>query len=93
MTTTHVRISAALGIAVGLAALLSPSPAAQQPQAKPPVFRANLSIVSVDVIVRDRDGKVVRGLTAADFELIEDGRAQDVRTFAFEEIKLSLIHI
>jgi VWFA-related protein len=87
MTTTHVRISAALGIAVGLAALLSPSPAAQQPQAKPPVFRANLSIVSVDVIVRDRDGKVVRGLTAADFELIEDGRAQDVRTFAFEEIK------
>src|SRR5215213_546654 len=61
-------------------------PAAQQ-QPPAPIFRANLSLVSVDVIVRDRDGKVVKGLTEKDFEVIEDGRPQEVRTFTFAEIK------
>jgi len=85
MTTQHVKTSVLLGCVGVLMAVASPRPAAQQ-QA-PPVFRANLSIVSVDVIVRDKDGNVVRGLTDKDFELLEDGRPQEVRTFAFEEIK------
>jgi VWFA-related protein len=50
------------------------------------VFRSNLNVVSVDVIVRDRSGAVVRGLTAADFEIREDGRPQEVGSFSFEEI-------
>ena len=57
----------------------------QQP-AKPPVFRGNTQVVSVDVIVRDGSGAVVRGLTAADFEVSEDGKPQPVSSFAFEEI-------
>jgi VWFA-related protein len=40
----------------------------------------------VDVIVRDRAGQIVKGLTAADFELREDGRPQDISTFTFQEI-------
>ena len=63
-------------------------PAAQQ-QPPAPVFRTNLAMVSVDVIVRDRDGRIVRGLTEKDFELVEDGRPQEVRTFTFAEIKES----
>ena len=59
----------------------------QQPQQPAPVFRANLSLVSVDVIVRDRTGQIVKGLTDKDFEVLEDGRPQDVRTFTFAEIK------
>ena len=51
-----------------------------------PVFRSNLNVVSVDVIVRDKSGAVVRGLTAADFEIREDGRPQTVDSFTFEEI-------
>jgi VWFA-related protein len=50
------------------------------------VFRSGLNLVSVDVIVRDKSGAVVRGLTAADFEVREDGRPQDVTSFSFEEI-------
>ena len=40
----------------------------------------------VDVVVRDRNGAVVKGLTADDFELLEDGMRQQILTFAFEEI-------
>ena len=86
MTTKPTRLVALLTLAV---CLFAPSPrhiAAQQPQAAP-VFRANLSLVSVDVIVRDRDGKVVKGLTEKDFAVVEDGRPQSIRTFTFAEIK------
>jgi len=50
------------------------------------VFRSGLNLVSVDVIVRDKSGAVVRGLTASDFEVREDGRPQDISSFSFEEI-------
>jgi len=40
----------------------------------------------VDVIVRDKSGAVVRGLTAADFEIREDGKPQDISNFSFEEV-------
>jgi VWFA-related protein len=43
-------------------------------------------VVSVDVVVRDGSGAVVRGLTAADFEVTEDGKPQAVSSFTFEEI-------
>lgn len=50
------------------------------------VFRSGLNLVSVDVIVRDKSGAVVRGLTQADFEVREDGKAQEISSFSFEEI-------
>ncbi len=59
-------------------------PAAQQ---RPPVFRMNTQEVSVDVIVRDDKGNVIRNLTQQDFEISEDGKAQDIRSFSFQEIK------
>jgi len=55
-------------------------------QAKRPVFRGNTQIVSVDVIVRDGSGAVVKGLTQGDFEVTEDGKPQQIRSFTFEEI-------
>ena len=59
------------------------APSAQQ---QGPVFRAIREMVLVDVVVRDRSGQIVRGLTAADFEVVEDGRPQQVSTFSFQEI-------
>ena len=58
----------------------------QQPPPKRPVFRGNTQIVSVDVIVRDGSGTVVKGLTQGDFEILEDGKPQEIRSFTFEEI-------
>jgi VWFA-related protein len=77
------RATIAFAVTLGLLAWAAPRPAAQQ---RPSTFRANVVLVSVDVIVRDRDGHIVRDLTPADFEVREDGRAQDIRTFSFQEI-------
>ena len=40
----------------------------------------------VDVVVRDRSGAVVKGLTADDFELLEDGVRQQILSFAYDEV-------
>src|SRR5512139_1666898 len=53
----------------------------QDPQQRPPVFRAGVNAVRVDVIVTDRDGNPVSDLTAADFEVLEDGKPQTVDLF------------
>ena len=57
---------------------------AQQDQR--PTFRTGTTAVSVDVVVRDQTGAVVRGLTAADFTVFEDGKPQKIDTFSFQEI-------
>jgi VWFA-related protein len=63
----------------------------QQPATTPPEqprfeSAAGVSIVSVDVVVRDSAGNIVRGLTAKDFVVTEDGKAQRIDTFSFQEI-------
>jgi VWFA-related protein len=50
----------------------------QQPQ---PVFRAGVNFVRVDVIVNDNKGEPVTNLTQADFEVLEDGKAQTIEQF------------
>jgi len=55
-------------------------------QQAPPVFRSDVDLVVVDVVVRDRSGAVVRGLTADDFEIREDNRPQRVTSFDIEEV-------
>src|SRR3954470_7638390 len=83
MGTSLIRRTVILGAVIAAGSLSSASPTAQQPQS---VFRSRLNVVSVDVIVRDKSGAVVRNLTASDFEVREDGRPQDIKNFSFEEI-------
>jgi Ca-activated chloride channel family protein len=45
-------------------------------------FRAGTELVHVGVTVTDRKGHIVPGLTAEDFELLEDGRPQTIAYFA-----------
>src|SRR5688572_29423631 len=44
--------------------------------------RIDVSLVNVDVIVTDRDGKRVRGLKAEDFTVLEEGKPQQIANFA-----------
>lgn len=64
-------------------ALATPASAAAAPQAAPetPVFSVQTSGVLLDIVVRDKRGKLVRDLTAADFEVSEDGVRQAVDSF------------
>src|SRR6266545_722469 len=72
---------------IAILAATAPSIGGQTPQPqKRPLFRGNTQVVSVDVIVRDGSGKAVPGLKATDFEVTEDGKPQDITSFAFEEI-------
>jgi len=87
------RVAAALVAAVLLAPGLArvdaqqTQAAAQVPAQTPsPAFRANVSLVVVDVVVRDGNGAIVRGLTARDFEVREDNKPQQIRSFDFEEV-------
>jgi VWFA-related protein len=55
--------------------------AAQQPTQKPPVFRTNTELVEIDVVVIDKDGKRVHGLTKDDFVLKDRKKPQRIETF------------
>ena len=59
--------------------------AAQSTQSPPP-FRSGVDLVHLDVSVLDRDRRPVKGLTAADFTIAEDGKPQAVA--AFSEVDL-----
>ena len=83
MHSFSIRYGVILATVVLTATATATSPSAQQSQ---PVFRSRLNLVSVDVIVRDKSGAVVRNLTAADFEVREEGKAQEITNFNFEEI-------
>lgn len=54
------------------------------PSSQPPVFRADTGLVRVSVIVQDRHGRPVTGLTAADFELFDHRQPQQVALFSVE---------
>jgi VWFA-related protein len=49
-------------------------------------FRSNVNLILVDVVVRDRSGAVVQGLTQDDFQILEDNKPQQIISFAFEQI-------
>ena len=61
-------------LAIGLSAQApAPDSAAQQP-----TFSVQIDAVTMDVIVKDEDGRFVPDLTKDDFEIYEDGVLQDV---------------
>ncbi len=76
-----------------LAVALPVALTAQSPQQ--PVFRASVAAVSVAVSVR-KGNTPVAGLTSADFELFDNGVAQDIRAFSIEALPIDvtlLLHV
>jgi VWFA-related protein len=59
---------------------------AQAPKAAQPTFQTSVNLVDVDVTVKDAAGGFVSGLTADDFEVLEDGRPQTIQTFSYIEL-------
>lgn len=61
-------------------------PLSQPPPQPAPQFRAGIELVRLDVSVLDRDRRPVRGLTPADFTILENGVAQKIAAFNAVEI-------
>src|SRR5262245_20968714 len=69
-------------IAVGSSVLLG----GQAPPQQPPTFRGSAEAVQMSVIVTDREGSLVSGLTEDDFEILEDGKPRQITTFSAVDI-------
>jgi VWFA-related protein len=70
-----------LTLAVGLALPPSPLAGTSQAPSEPPTIPVLAADVAVDFVVRDKKGRIVRDLKAADVEVYEDGVRQDVALF------------
>jgi len=70
---------------VALAATFLETGLAQQP-----VFKARADVVQIDALVTS-DGKPVRGLTAADFEIRDNGVLQTIDFVSFDERPVNVI--
>ncbi len=65
-------------------------PAADTP--KPDVvFRSDVSLVRVDAQVVDRNNRTITGLRQDDFILLEDGKRQEIRNFARENMPVDIL--
>ena len=85
MTMTPMQPTVRRLIPLGLLLIASTTIGAQQPPAQqPPAQRAiegdttTVTAIVVDVVVRDKQGNPVTGLTQDDFQIFEDGVRQDV---------------
>lgn len=80
------RVLGVLGMAAaGWMAFAAPTFTQSQSQTQRPIFRSDVNFITVDAYPLV-DGRVVEGLTAADFEVREDGRLQKVESFEFVRV-------
>jgi VWFA-related protein len=63
------------------AALVQLAPAAAQEQPAVPTFKSSVEVVPISAIVRDRHGRMVTSLTAADFEVVDKGERRSILDF------------
>ena len=57
------------------------------------VLKVQSDLVLTNVVVRDkRTGAVVRGLTAKDFTVLENGKPQTIQTFDFQSAGVLVTH-
>lgn len=80
MTTVCRRTAKVLMLGLGLT-LLRPTEVRPQATGQKPVFPAQTELVTVDVVVTDKAGRPVAGLTREDFSVSEDGAPHEIASF------------
>ena len=81
---TRVRRDARSGLPIAAAciAALAVAFGATDAAAQRPTFSSGIDVVRVGVTVVDRDGNLVTDLAVEDFEVLEDGKPQEIRYFS-----------
>jgi VWFA-related protein len=69
-------------VAIAVACLAAAGASRQDAPQRAPTFRTGVEVVVLDVSVLDGRRMPVRGLTARDFTILEDGRPQQISSFA-----------
>ena len=81
------RIFAIVAIVAGIATLAVAAGAQQQAApGQPPPFKTGVDALQLDVSVLDKDRHPVRGLTAADFTVLENGKPSRIVGFSAVEL-------
>ena len=82
--------SAAVPATLAIAAMSFGSPFARTEAAQQPAFTAKIESVRVDVLVLD-GGRPILGLKPSDFEVLDNGVAQQVELVSFENVPLNVV--
>jgi VWFA-related protein len=77
-------VPAGLLLAVALGGWARAQPPAEKP-ASPPTFRVDTGVVMLDVVVRDKKGRLVRDLRPEEIQVFEDGVQQEITAVRFVE--------
>src|SRR5437763_12270829 len=78
----HLRSAVALAL---VPALCAQTIAPQAPvNSREYTFKVDSELVLVNLVVRDKQGNLVRGLKREDFTVFEDGKQQNISSFDFE---------
>jgi len=78
----HTRVAL---LVIALEAVIAAQTSPPTPQVKRETFSAGATAVLVDVVVRNKQDRPLRGLTADDFEIFEDGVRQIIGSFSIVE--------
>ena len=88
----HVALPGALALLLAgvpiSGQVVSPSPA--RPDAPQATFKSGVEVVTVSISVRDDQGKVIKDLTKADFEVFDSGFKKEIRDFYVGDSPVSL---
>lgn len=83
--------SMTVGVVLGMAPTAGQHLAAQEPAPQErPTFRGGIDVVSVGATVKDRKGRLVSGLTARDFVVLDGGTPRTISDFQTERVPVSL---
>lgn len=83
-------LACACAAAIAATALMTPAGAAAPQTAPQATFRSGASAVMVDVSVRDRSRRAVRGLKAGDFQVRDNGVLQQVDDVSYGKLPIDV---
>src|SRR5690348_6622602 len=73
------------GIGEGSTQVRIPPPPTEPTSAN--VLQSTSEVVRIDIQVMDKNGKTIKGLKPDQFTITDDGKAQKISTFSFEDIE------